>query len=182
MFIDFNNRRALTVGDGNTPITLTTVNDVASVVAEAIEYCGEWPVIGGISGFQTTVSGLIQLGEKLRGTSTQLLIPVFFQPSYFFYARRGSFLTRLLGDFVVDTLSMEDLEGGELKSSWHPLIDHKSLSDDIRHQVSKGATIEFVRTSAMGTWRVSDEWNKLLPAYRFTTAEEYLTKVWEGKP
>lgn len=92
------------------------------------------------------------------------------------------FLTRLLGDFVVDRLSMEDLEAGELKSSWYPLIDHKSLSDDIRHQVSKGATIEFVRTSAMGTWRVSDEWNKLLPAYRFTTAEEYLTKVWEGKP
>lgn len=78
MFIDFNNRRALAVGDGNTPITLTTVNDVASVVAEAIEYRGEWPVIGGISGFQTTVGGLIQLGEKLRGTSTQLLIPLCF--------------------------------------------------------------------------------------------------------
>lgn len=74
MYVDFNNRRAIAVGDGDSPITLTTVNDIASVVTEAIDYLGEWPVIGGISGTQTTVGGLIRLGEKLRGTFTPLPI------------------------------------------------------------------------------------------------------------
>lgn len=88
----------------------------------------------------------------------------------------------MVGDFTVDKLALEDLEAGELKSSWYPLIDHHSVPEDLRHQMSKGATIEFVRAGAMGTWSVSDEWNRLLPGYRFTSAEEYLTKVWEGKP
>ncbi|KAH6975167.1 hypothetical protein BKA56DRAFT_490115 [Ilyonectria sp. MPI-CAGE-AT-0026] len=152
MYVDFNNRRAIAVGDGDSPVTLTTVNDIASVVTEAIDYPGEWPVTGGISGTQTTVGGLIRLGEKLRG------------------------------DFTVDKLALEDLEAGELKSSWYPLIDHHGVPEDLRDQMSKGATIEFVRAGAMGTWSVSDEWNRLLPDYRFTSAEEYLTNVWEGKP
>jgi hypothetical protein len=28
---------------------------------------------------------------------------------------------------------------------------------------------------------VSDEWNRLLPDYRFTGAEEFLEKAWVGK-
>ena len=28
----------------------------------------------------------------------------------------------------------------------------------------------------------TNEWNKLLPDLEFTSAEEFLTKAWEGKP
>lgn len=29
---------------------------------------------------------------------------------------------------------------------------------------------------------VSDEWNRLLPDYKFTQAEEFLADAWRGKP
>jgi hypothetical protein len=49
--IDFNKRRALTLDGGdNDRITLTTVQDFANVVSRAVEYEGEWPVVGGIRG------------------------------------------------------------------------------------------------------------------------------------
>jgi hypothetical protein len=48
-------------------ITLTTVQDFAAVVARAIEYEGEWPVVSGIRGTTLSVGELVALGEKLRG-------------------------------------------------------------------------------------------------------------------
>lgn len=35
---------------------------------------------------------------------------------------------------------------------------------------------------AAGEFVCSDEWNKLLPDFEFTQAEEYLTKAWMNKP
>ncbi|XP_044715662.1 nmrA-like family domain-containing protein [Hirsutella rhossiliensis] len=90
--IDFNNRRALVVeGGDNDRITLTTVRDLANVVARAIDYDGEWPVVGGIKGAELTVGQLISLGERIRG-----------------------------GQFAVERLKADDLASGELKSSWRP--------------------------------------------------------------
>lgn len=68
MFADFQNRRAIIPEDGDAPITLTTVRDMSQLVAQALEYNGVWPTVGGMQGTVTTVSGLIALGEKLRGT------------------------------------------------------------------------------------------------------------------
>jgi hypothetical protein len=51
-------------------ITLTTVQDFAAVVARAIEYEGEWPVVSGIRGTTLSVGELVALGEKMRGTYT----------------------------------------------------------------------------------------------------------------
>jgi hypothetical protein len=31
------------------------------------------------------------------------------------------------------------------------------------------------------SWVVSDEWNRLLPDYKFTGAEDFLWKQWAGK-
>lgn len=65
---DFNNRRALTAdGSDGDRVTFTTVQDLANVVARAVEYDGEWPVVGGIKGTELTVGQLIALGEKVRG-------------------------------------------------------------------------------------------------------------------
>ncbi|KAJ3524666.1 hypothetical protein NM208_g11968 [Fusarium decemcellulare] len=66
MFVDFETRNAIIAGDGNHPIVLTTVQDVASVVAEAIDYPGGWPVVGGIMGTRIAMAELVKLGEQLR--------------------------------------------------------------------------------------------------------------------
>jgi len=48
-------------------MTFTTVQDLASIVAKAIEYEGKWPVVSGIQGNQHTLAEVIKLGEKIRG-------------------------------------------------------------------------------------------------------------------
>jgi hypothetical protein len=65
---DFNNRRAILLDGGDeNALTLTTVQDLANVVAKAIDFEGEWPTIGGIRGTTTSIKELIALGEKIRG-------------------------------------------------------------------------------------------------------------------
>jgi len=65
---DFNKRRALVLDGGdNDRITLTTVQDLANVVARAIDFEGEWPVVSGIKGANISIGQLIALGEKIRG-------------------------------------------------------------------------------------------------------------------
>lgn len=68
MPFDFNKRRALLLdgGDDNR-ITLTTVQDFANVVARAIDFEGEWPVVSGIRGADMSIGQLITLGENIRG-------------------------------------------------------------------------------------------------------------------
>jgi nucleoside-diphosphate-sugar epimerase len=56
-------------GSGDVRITLTTAEDLAKVVARAIEYEGEWPVVSGIQGDEVTIKQLIELGERVRGES-----------------------------------------------------------------------------------------------------------------
>lgn len=68
--VDFNNRRALTVDDNDVGrLSLITVHDLANVVARAVEFDGEWPIVGGIKGTEITMGQLIALGEKIRGAS-----------------------------------------------------------------------------------------------------------------
>lgn len=46
----------------------------------------------------------------------------------------------------------------------------------------KKVLIGTLLSSAKGAWDVSDAFNKLLPDYEFTQIENFLAKVWEGKP
>jgi len=74
--IDFANRRVLLVERSEDAyITLTTPHDFANVVAKAVEYEGEWPLVGGIQGSNLTIPELITLGEKIRGTSYSDCLP-----------------------------------------------------------------------------------------------------------
>lgn len=68
--IDFNNRRAMRSDNDDGRFTLTTVQDLANIVARAVEYDGEWPVVGGIKGTELSLGELIAIGEKIRGRST----------------------------------------------------------------------------------------------------------------
>lgn len=70
MQFDFQNRRAIVRGDDggdDDRLSLITVQDLAAVVARAVEYEGTWPVVGGIRGCEVSVSELIRLGEEIRG-------------------------------------------------------------------------------------------------------------------
>ena len=67
-FIDFQNRRAIVVeGHEDAIMTMTTVQDIAGIVAQAVDYEGEWPKVGGIRGNRVTVSQILEIGEKVRG-------------------------------------------------------------------------------------------------------------------
>ena len=152
--IDFQNRRAIVV-DGHaddTIMTLTTVQDLAAVVARAADYDGEWPVIGGISGNRVSVSQILKFGQKFRGHP-----------------------------FVVDTVKLEDLENGRLKTSWSLEARHPSFTGEQVDKALKNVLIGTLVSSAKGGWDVSDEFNQLLPNYKFTEIEEFLAKVWEHK-
>jgi hypothetical protein len=64
---DFNNRRAIVIdGTDGGPINLITIKDFTSVIAQAVDYEGEWPLVGGIRGDTLTVAELVALGEKIR--------------------------------------------------------------------------------------------------------------------
>jgi hypothetical protein len=65
--IDFEKRRAIVVEGHDAIMTFTTVQDLAAVVARAVDYDGEWPMIGGISGNRVPVSRILEIGEKIRG-------------------------------------------------------------------------------------------------------------------
>ncbi|KAJ4311388.1 hypothetical protein N0V84_010481 [Fusarium piperis] len=149
--INFHKRRAIICEGGEDDvITITTAQDVAKVVALAVEYEGEWPLVGGIRGANITVSELIALGEKIRGAP-----------------------------FAVEKLNTEDLKAGVVKSSWMPVVTHPDVPVESREALA-GSLLAGILLGGFhaGNFLVSDEWNKLLPDYKFTQPEEFLTEAW----
>jgi hypothetical protein len=67
VWIDFFNCRAIDLNGKEGTVTLTTMKDLANVVARAVEYKGEWPVIGGIHGTTLSTTRLLEIGAKVRG-------------------------------------------------------------------------------------------------------------------
>jgi hypothetical protein len=173
--IDFCNRRLLMVdGSDDVRITLTTAEDLAKVVARAIEYEGEWPVVSGIKGDEFTIKQLIELGERVRGESQRfsLMNPVL---------TLGS-LPGTGKPFRVERLKADDLKAGVVKSSWLPKADHHSFTPEEATALAENVTAGILLGISAGALNVSDEWNKLLPDYKFTKAEDFLTEAWRGKP
>ncbi|KAL4882950.1 hypothetical protein BJY04DRAFT_185473 [Aspergillus karnatakaensis] len=153
--IDFENCRAIILEGGeNGYITLTTVHDFATVVAKAVEYEGEWPVASGIRGTRITIGDVIKLGERVRGGKP----------------------------FNVEKVKAEDFESGNWKTSWIPWVDHPSIPKDQIEVFSRFGTAGMAMGFAKGSFDASDEWNQLLPDYKFTQAQDFLEEVWKGKP
>ncbi|KAG9231482.1 nmrA-like family protein-like protein [Amylocarpus encephaloides] len=165
---DFENRRAIVLGDGTDRITFTTIQDLGAVVAAAVGFDGNWPETGGIRGGQITVNELIRLGEKIRGAS-----------------------------FDVVSVTKADLEAGNLTTSWIPTFTHPNVNADelqptspipgqsppdpqdaFSRLVVRGSLLAIHR----GVWDVSDEWNRLLPDLKRTSIEDFLDSTWKGKP
>ncbi|KAF3150293.1 hypothetical protein TWF569_004685 [Orbilia oligospora] len=150
--IDFENRRAIILeGSEDSPINLITVKDFANMVTLAVGYEGAWPVVGGIKGDEVTVGQLIALGEKLRGP------------------------------FAVEKLKVDDIKAGNVKSTWIPKINHPSLPADQVEPLSQAFISGILLAINSGAYRVNDAWNRLLPEYKITQAEEFLAGVWVGK-
>ncbi|KAH8747596.1 hypothetical protein F5883DRAFT_474278 [Diaporthe sp. PMI_573] len=148
--INFYERRAVICDGGeDSIITLTTVQDTAKVVVLAVEYEEEWPVFSGIKGAEITLGQLIALGEKIRG-----------------------------GTFAVEKLKAEDLKAGIVKSSWLPNSSHHSIPPEARDALAGTMFSGFVLAFSAGIINVSDEWNRLLPDYKFTQTEEFLSEAW----
>lgn len=82
------------------------------------------------------------------------------------------------GPFDVCKVSYADCKAGKADLPWVPLITHHGLPDEGRLEISRRITLGYMTSVVEGGWCVSDEWNRLLPDFKFTTAEEYVRKVW----
>jgi hypothetical protein len=84
--------------------------------------------------------------------------------------------------FTIEQVKMEDLEAGNLKTSWVPAFNHPSVPEEQWEGFAKAVVIGTLPSVERGAWDVSDEWNKLLPELKLTTIEDFLTDIWQGKP
>lgn len=174
-YIDFENRQAILVENGDQPVTFTLVQDLAAIVAEALDYPGEWPAVGGVEGWQTTSADLVKLGEKIRGPYLSL------SPFPGLLLVETTELTGAGGTFTIHSVSRAGLEAGGLQTSWVPLMEHPAIPKGREVEFSRMATGEAMKGIPRGAWAVSDEWNKLLPGFKFTDPERFLRESWEGK-
>ncbi|KAK0641798.1 hypothetical protein B0T16DRAFT_431477 [Cercophora newfieldiana] len=154
-WFDLGNRRAIVIeGEEDTArISWTTVQDLAGVVARAVEYEGVWPTVGGMCGGELTARELIELGERIRG-----------------------------GKFEVTRLKRGDVERGEIRSDWVPILEHPSIPEEMREVFSRAYVQHALLEGMHGGFSVGDEWNRIFPDYKFTSPEEFLKAAWDGKP
>jgi len=68
-----------------------------------------------------------------------------------------------------------------IKSPWIPKFADPSLSSEQNEFFSKVILKGSLLSGLTRSWVVSDDWNRLLPDYKFTGAEEFLKKHWAGK-
>ncbi|KPM34372.1 hypothetical protein AK830_g12202 [Neonectria ditissima] len=147
---DFGKLHAIVVeGSLEDQITYTSVKDITNVVARAVDHKGVWPAVGGIRGSRVTIAELLRIGEAVRGKP-----------------------------FTVDWLKMEDLEAGKLKTDNYSRLDLPSIPKDQVEAFSKMATLGILIATSRGVWTVSDEWNQLLPDFKFTQVEEFIKNLW----
>jgi hypothetical protein len=153
LFIDYENRRAMVLDDGNQPMVQMPVSEVSEFLERALSDDRPWPTIGGMQGTKTTTNEIIALGKKIRG-----------------------------GEWTIDYVKSEDIEKGVLKTRWVPFLTHPVIPVEQREAFSKQFVFDFFRALKSGSWVVGDEWNKRFPDAKPMGLEEYLTKAWEGKP
>ena len=70
-----------------------------------------------------------------------------------------------------------EVTGPSFLEARHPDSTKEQLASNL-HAI----LVNLLMSSAKGAWTVSDEWNRLLPDYRFTKLEDFLEKVWGELP
>ena len=79
-------------------------------------------------------------------------------------------------------MQAEDLKRGVVKTTWLPTVDHPAIPAEKVKEMAAGMVAGTLLAISVGAMSVSDEWNTLLPEYRFSRAEEFLAQAWDGKP
>ncbi|KAI2615531.1 NAD(P)-binding protein [Hypoxylon sp. NC1633] len=149
---DFEHQYATVVeGSLDSVFTFTTVQDIAGVVARAVEYEGEWPAIGGIRGSRITVGEMLQLGESIG------------KP------------------FTINWLNKSDLEAEKRTTEHMQGFDLHNSSPEQLGAFLQWATRGILLAVTRGVYDVTDEWNKILPDYEFTQVEDFVKKLWGNK-
>ena len=69
-----------------------------------------------------------------------------------------------------------------VKGSWRPLVNHPAIPPDRAGALSGILLAGMLLGISAGALNVSDEWNRLLPDYKFAQAEEFLSEAWRDKP
>ena len=81
-------------------------------------------------------------------------------------------ITRLTEDFV---------RSEQFETPWLPLFEGEGLTQQQMRDFSKVILKGSLLSALCQSWVVSNEWNRLLPDYKFESAERFLEKVWAGK-
>lgn len=68
-----------------------------------------------------------------------------------------------------------------IKSSWLPTVGHHSAPIEVWQSFVPTFIASMLLANSKGSMKVSDEWNRLLPDYRFTGVEEFVIPAWQGK-
>ncbi|KAI8960242.1 NAD(P)-binding protein [Daldinia sp. FL1419] len=149
---DFENQYAVAVeGSLDDVIVWTTVQDIAGIVCRAVEYEGEWPAIGGISGTRATIRELLRLGEVIG------------KP------------------LKVEWLKKADLEAEIRKVGDISLPDLRAATPEQVNAFLQAAPARILIGISRGAYDITDEWNRIFPDYKFTQLEEFLKSVWGSK-
>lgn len=149
--IDFENCRAIVINPETSPpspFVTTSFEDVGQIVAKAIDYEGDWPTVGSISGNTLTWNDLVAIGEKVRGKK-----------------------------FAVEYVEPEDLAKNELKTSWFPKLERPTLSKGKEDEISKWVCCDMLLGVQAGSWSLGREWNEIFPDHKFKSAEDFLNGV-----
>ncbi|KAK5662281.1 hypothetical protein OQA88_8187 [Cercophora sp. LCS_1] len=86
----------------------------------------------------------------------------------------------------VTKLKLSDIQAGVINSSWVPMPNHNSvahMTEEEKLALGKTITRGTLLSFGTGTWKASNEWNKLVGKdHKFKTYESFLTEFWAGKP
>lgn len=82
----------------------------------------------------------------------------------------------------MDRLKAADLEAGQLNASWKAESGHAAFQSEEFEAMAAFLMSGVLLGLSAGALNVSDEWNRLLPDYKFTSAEDFLAEAWSGKP
>ena len=83
--------------------------------------------------------------------------------------------------FAIARVNIQDLEAGDLKTSWALEKRHKALTEEQSSAFFRAVPIGILLSSVQGAWDVSDELNQLFPDYTFEKIGDFLASVWDGK-
>lgn len=67
-----------------------------------------------------------------------------------------------------------------VKASWFPEVTHPAIPVDQRDALATTLLSGVLLAQSAGDFKVSEEWNKLLPDYEFEKVEDFLHDTWSA--